>query len=122
MTETKPTDLDIVLQQVLDLAELQQYFHPTLEGRVPVNIARSDAFTGEPGLIKFDQPVRYVDKEQFVEDEYAAYIEFRAVELSEQEATVYFAYEVEGVGGEVSLEKDNASGQWRVKDASVYEQ
>lgn len=110
---TSAASHSLIAQLVLDLPELQQYYHvDTLPDRVPVRIATGGAVADQPPLEKFGKPVRYVAAGE-------AHVVFDAIDQHGDRAEVRFRYTPEGVAGRVLLEQKD--GVWRVARAELSE-
>jgi hypothetical protein len=88
-------DVQSVLQAVLDAPKLQQYFHPTAEGRVPV-VLTGAGLSPDLRLAKFGQPVRVLDRPA-TGDKSAPVVEVMRLDIEGGRATVELRYEVEGL-------------------------
>ena len=104
----------IILQIVIDLPELEQYYHLDVPGRKPLAILKNGVVSTD-GLNKFGEPVVYIEKP----DEGRAYLEFTKRDVGENTADVEFLYPAEGVRGTVNLRL--ANGKWEVVDKSIAE-
>ncbi len=111
-------DLQQVCQLVLDHPDLQGFYHSKLPGRVPVTV--SDHLIGKGlKLSKFGKPVVFVSDPDKRTMRREAILRFDKVKVDRDEASVEFSYPIEGVFGQMSLEKQG--GKWRVISARVLE-
>lgn len=110
-----PSDRDQVAQLVLDLDDLQPYYHvKDVPGRRPLVIRRTEPVNDRPSLTKFGEPVRYED-----EPGDAPFFEFVKIALDGDTADVEFRYPVEGLVGEAHLKK--VGGTWKVESHTLTE-
>lgn len=103
-----------ILQQFLDMKELQMFYHPKANNRVPVKLYIEN-FNLNPALTKFEHPVLVLS-----EDDGSAEL-LRVDALIPSEGYVYFEfdYRVEGVVGSAYFAYRN--DQWVLLRAEVYE-
>lgn len=111
-----------ILQKVIDLPKLQQYYHSNLPERVPLVVEKNNYVPTEFLLKKFDQPVVFVDKTAIVSQLRKAYFKITKLDIdaNQQQATIKFSYPIEGIGGQASL--TNSQGTWKIVKSSLYEQ
>lgn len=110
--------VEAIFQVVLNLAELDGYWHvDEAPDRSPLLILANETTAPDLALTKFDEPAQIITAEEIGE---RPYFVFRSFERSGNQASVSFAYEVEGVIGTVELEL--AEGLWIVTDRSIAEQ
>jgi hypothetical protein len=103
-------DAQSVLQIVLDAPKLQQYFHPTAEGRVPVVLSGA-GLSPDLRLEKFGQPVRVLERPA-TSDKPAPVVEVVRLDIEGGRATVELRYEVEGL--RVRAELTRGSAGWSI--------
>ena len=51
-----------VIELILDHDEIQQYFHPKVENRVPVRVVTNNLIPANITISKFDEPVMFLSK------------------------------------------------------------
>lgn len=114
----RSADLQQVCQLVLDHPDLQGFYHSKLPGRVPVTL--SDHLIGKGlKLSKFGKAVVFVSDPDQRTLRREAILRFDKIKIDGNEASVEFSYPIEGVFGQMSLEKQG--GKWRVMSARVLE-
>ncbi|RAK63558.1 hypothetical protein [Hymenobacter edaphi] len=109
-----------VLQLLLDLPDLQHFYHADLPGRLPVKL-QTDAFV-TPGLPlrKFHQPVLLLSARQLRQRGSRDYLHLGQLRRRQDTLDFRLSYAVEGVLAEGKLIR-YANG-WRVGRYSVVEQ
>jgi hypothetical protein len=105
-----------IAQFALDLPALQQYYHASQPGRVPVIVATGAHVDPSWQLSKFDQPVLFVPPDQIAG---RPFIEFTRLEVTGDQARVDLRYEVEGLRVWMVLVR-SADG-WRWSDGQLSE-
>ncbi|WP_299462325.1 hypothetical protein [uncultured Microscilla sp.] len=114
-------DTTQILQQIIDLPQLQPYYHSNLPERVPLVVEKNQYVFAKSALKKFDKPVVFLAKTDLVSQNTKAYLTITklAIDTQTKKATVEFKYPIEGIGGQASLV--NSQGKWEVAKASIYE-
>lgn len=56
-------DFEAVVQKTLDVKGMQEYYHPEIEGRVPIKIVDNDVIPILLRITKFNQEVEFWDEE-----------------------------------------------------------
>ena|SRR5690606_15579046 len=111
-------DKQTVIQMSIDLIDLQQYFHvdkddPLIildDGIVPIDLK----------LIKFGEPVQFLEKPDLFFRNEKAYLDFDKFEISPDHAYVIFHYDIEGLTINLTFEKlDN---NWTIKTKKLTEE
>jgi hypothetical protein len=112
--ELSEAEAQSVLQQFLDMDDLQIFYHPSANGRIPVKLHISN-FTLKPNLTKFEHHVLLLN-----EDNGSAEI-IRIDALRPNMGFLYFefSYQVEGVVGSAYFVK--REGIWVLERSEVYE-
>ncbi len=106
-----------LLQLVLDLPELQQYYHvDSLPERSPLRLVCSDPACADASLEKFGAPV---EVSPAAPEGDQPYLEITRFDQQASSAEVEFRYPVEGVVGRVSLSKTGDT--WSVTEARLAE-
>ena len=110
------TSVGTIVQLVIDLPQLQVFLHPELPERKPLVLIETGEVSQSLALEKFGQPVaiRALDAARD-----GPYLHLTELEVSGDTARVELDYPVEGVGGEVDLERKG--GTWSVTKADVWE-
>lgn len=117
----KDEDSTQILQQIINLPQLQAYYHSDLPQRIPL-VIENNKYVSTKGLLrKFNQAVVFLSKSEIVAKGKKAYLTIQSLDMNaeKQQATVIFAYAIEGVGGQVILNK--VKGKWKVVKSSLYE-
>jgi hypothetical protein len=115
--QAAPTDHEQVLQLVIDLPKLQQYYHSdTLKSRRPLRIFLNDAVPKPLRLIKFGQPVEFLKES---ESAGKPGLVFDQVDVRSESAQIRGRYAVEGVAIGARLKKQD--GRWTVLEAQIHE-
>lgn len=116
--DTDVATVEAIFQVVLNLPELDGYWHvDEVPDRSPLLVLGNEVTPVELALTKFEEPVQILSSEEIGD---RPHFVFRSFERSGNQASVSFAYEVEGVIGTVELEL--AEGLWIVTDRSIAEQ
>ena len=105
-----------ICQSVLDLEDLEVFFHPTEPGRKPLPVLRNGVVKEGSNLTKFGEPVRLVTDETA---KGSPYFEFTSLDVRDGSATVTFQYRVEGIQGKAELRRE---GGWKVTSHEIVEQ
>ena len=106
------TDTDAIVEAVLADPDLAKFIHPEAFGRLPVTVALNPPSASELHATAFGRPVRLsssINRETLVLD----------ISVGSGTAKVKFKYPVEGLGGELALQRIN--GQWLVKEKELWE-
>jgi hypothetical protein len=113
-------DKRAVMQQCLDLAQLQEYFHTAEHPaeRLPV-IVKNNGKVPAVKLSKFGQDVQFLSEDELTGKGKTAYIEFTRFEIGPDNATIMYRYNVEGVMMTVLLKK--IRGVWTITDSKLVE-
>jgi len=108
----------VILQAVLDMKELDQYWHAEQSGRKPLQVVVTDAVAMRPPITKFGMPVQYISAEDAGKS--PAYFEFTGIFYdAEDRARIEFAYPAEGIIGSATLEL--RAQMWQIIDRSIRE-
>ena len=110
------SQMEAIVQLVIDLPGLQAFLHPELPDRKPLVLIQTKEVSAGLVLTKFGQPVVI---RELREAEGKPYLHLVSVEVSGASAKVRLAYPVEGVGGEAELEEKG--GVWRVVKSEIWE-
>lgn len=89
MTSNTPAK---VLQLILDHEEVQQYLHPDVENRVPIQISTNNLIPDNISINKFDKPVEFASKAQ-----QGPHFEIIRYEQSKDSVEFIIRYDVEGL-------------------------
>lgn len=108
-------DRQELVQQTIDLDVLEKYYHAELPDRKPLRVLKNAVVTEDLALKKFGAPVRVIAKGE----EGAPFLEIRKVDATGAEATVHFAYPIEGIGGEAKFVKKD--GAWQLQGRHLSE-
>jgi hypothetical protein len=108
-----------VLQLCLDINQFQSFYHPEIEGRVPVVILDNGVVPETKNLVKFDEEVFFWSKGEMFFHGKRVWLTFEEFILKETTAEVHFSYEVEGAEARISLEKKE--GVWITTSVEVGE-
>jgi hypothetical protein len=111
-------DKKVVLQQCLDLPQLQEYFHTTQPGRLPVLIENNGRIP-VLRLSKFGQEVKFLTEDELTAAGKDAFVEFIRFEIAADNATVIYRYSVEGLMVTVLFKK--VKGTWTITDSKLVE-
>ena len=118
----KSNDVQDVAKKVLDLPQLQQYFHVNrFPDRKPLIIVKDSSITEKLRLMKFGVPVRFLNQSKIERDNIQAYIKFMTFVVQNEAAYVMFSYPVEGMIVRVKLTKKQ-DGSWVIIDSAIVEQ
>jgi hypothetical protein len=103
------------------LPQLQAYYHSDLPQRTPLVIEKNKYVSAQASLKKFNHAVVFLSKNEIVAKGKKAYLTIQSLDMNaeKQQATVIFAYAIEGVGGQVILNK--VKDKWKVVKSSLYE-
>ncbi|QNH63506.1 hypothetical protein [Hymenobacter sediminicola] len=112
----------IILQQLLDLPELQQYFHVELPGRLPIKLLQTPGMPQGLQLEKFGRPVLSLTPAQAKQQAATDYISIRKLPARTTADTLMYtlAYPIEGVLCRARFVRQKEG--WVVYDYNVVEQ
>ncbi|MFT4987093.1 MAG: hypothetical protein ACI8U0_002740 [Flavobacteriales bacterium] len=113
-------DIKSILEACLNINELQEYYHPELQNRVPIIIQDDELVTEVKGIIMFEKEVEFWLLEDLFFQGVNAYIEILNFEYDQDKASVKFLYPVEGIMIEATLSK--VQDQWRIQESKISEQ
>lgn len=114
----EPTSETDMLQVLIDVPELQQYYHADVRPeRIPLRLVCADPVCKDAAPTKFGEPVVISDR---ISDPALPHLEITGVERSQDRSVIAFRYAVEGVAGRVELHR-GATG-WSVGTATIVEQ
>lgn len=106
-----------ILQLLVDLPVMQQYYHVESRGDAPVTIVCGDKDCADAQLAKFGQAV--VITSDSVAIGHAPRIEITRFECSATTARIEFTYETQGVAGFAEFEKQDDG--WQVMHSEAWE-
>jgi len=112
------SELTQIWQLVINLEELQAFYHAELPERKPLRILKNELMALEPALVQFGMPVMFVAPKETQKGE--AFLKFVKTEVAGDKANIEFKYPIEGVKGIVSLVKDKTG--WKVQTKRIVEQ
>lgn len=93
-----------LIQKVLDLDLLAQFWHSNLPGRDPLRVLRNDVVEDTPKLSMFGSPVEYLTRAE-AEQKKLPYFELTKLESTKTKTRIEFRYPIEGVMGHVVFVK-----------------
>lgn len=111
-------DFNQIVRLIIDLPELQPYYHAELPGRSPLRILKQESFPEKLLLSKFGAPIAYVKQEEIREGD-EAYLDFNRIGLENDKVVVEFEYPVEGVAGKAEF--SNQQGAWVIQRSEIVE-
>lgn len=107
-----------VAQAVIDMKELQMYYHvDKLPERIPLIIVKNE-YTKNLRLKKFDTNVLLIEKQKLLKMK-KTYFEFTVISIANDSAKVNFSYPAEGIYGNAELSRKD--GQWLVASTKITE-
>ncbi|SHL13734.1 hypothetical protein [Hymenobacter psychrotolerans] len=111
-----------ILQQLLDLPELQQYFHIDLPGRLPLKLLRNSDESQGLQLEKFGRPVLLLTPAQAKQQAVKDYVNIRKIPAHATADTLTYtlAYPIEGALCRARFVRKKAG--WIMYDYSLVEQ
>jgi len=120
---TQEVDLERVIQRVINLPSIEQYYHvdqdPSRKPLIITGARLQKSLKGRSNLRKFDKPVIVLPKTEIIKKKIKAYLEFTKIAIRGDVALVTLKYAVEGVGLNVVLHKQNRS--WTVVRSRLWE-
>ena len=111
-------DIEDIVQFVLNIDDLQAFFHPELPGRKPLVLFKNQFFLDSPELIKFGEPVLFMTKEELEANNIQNYVEFKQLNYQGGTMEIYLQYPLEGLSGKIWLVKKNNA--WDIKDKQIF--
>jgi len=113
------TDVEAIIQSILDLPELQQYFHADLPERLPLKLVQNEFVSDTLHLNKFDKKIRIASLASFEKDGVKDYLIIEELSIKNKSVSFSLKYPIEGVVAEGKLVK--AAGEWSVRKHLIYE-
>ena len=114
-----PEEVGKIIQQILDLPDLQRYYHPELKERIPIKILESDFFDKNLQLKKFEKDVRIISSDKIKEENIKDYLVFRKLVFKAEQVEFELNYLIEGIGSTGVLVKTKEG--WVIQNYSVWE-
>ena len=115
----KPEEIEKIIQQILDLPDLQRFYHPEVKERVPIKILESDFFDKNLHLQKFGKNVRLISSDTIEEENIKDYIVFNKLVFKPRAVEFELTYLIEGVGSNGRFIKTREG--WIIQNYSVWE-
>lgn len=110
-------DLKSLVQAVIDLEALQNYYHVAdAPDRKPLILLKNDVVDRDLGLSKFGVPVQFLVRDEAGQK---PYLEVTKAVVTGDSAVMEFRYPVEGIHGTVQFKK--AGGRWQVENHKLVE-
>ena len=117
--ENASDDLTQLVKTVVDLPDLQNYFHiEQTPDRKPLYILKNDVIKSDLKLSKFGEQIRFATCDELKKLN-KPYLEFTKLAIKNDKADVVFRYRVEGIEGNVSLTKSGDG--WKASDQRISE-
>ena len=105
-TNTLPTiQRQQMIQQLIDLPELQQFYHAELPERQPLKLLAGPMVTPNLVLRKFNQPVLILSQQQLARRGIRDYLNITQLRVRQDTVDFRFGYNIEGVVGAGKLVK-----------------
>jgi hypothetical protein len=114
-SESSADVLNVVLQRVIEDEELDKFLHLQSPGRFPLKIAGKELPSGV-SLTKAGQPVAVVEAPSSKKD---AVLVFTQIEVSANDATIGYRYDVEGIRGTARVKKTDHG--WELSSSRIVE-
>ncbi|PIQ87430.1 MAG: hypothetical protein COV74_00730 [Candidatus Omnitrophica bacterium CG11_big_fil_rev_8_21_14_0_20_45_26] len=118
---TPTAELQLILQQLVDLQELQQYYHAdVLPDRKPLVIVKNALIPNGLHLVKFDTPVRILSMREINDDKsIKSFVEITKLEIKQKTCLTTFKYPSEGLLIRAKLIKKD--GEWIIVEKELTE-
>jgi len=114
------SELANILKIVINLPELQEYYHiDILPERKPLIIVADEFIQYDLKIKKFGEPIIFMDKAEIKRKSIKAYLEIMNFEMVNNIAKITLNYSIEGLIIDVILIKEN--GFWKVKESKLIE-
>ena len=109
-----------IIDKVINLPELQQYFHVNVyPERIPLIVLAEHFISKCSKLNKFGKPIKIVSSNNEIDPSSIEYLKLTKVNISLVNAEITFSYKPEGVKGKVKLKKEKS--QWAVSESQIVE-
>ncbi|WP_022826019.1 hypothetical protein [Hymenobacter norwichensis] len=109
-----------IIQQMLDLPELQQYYHADILNRLPIKLLENESAPRNLRLQKFDFPVLILSASELKKQEIKDYVSIHKI-VSGRDTLMYnLGYSIEGVVCRVRFIKQHAV--WKIQNYYLAEQ
>jgi hypothetical protein len=116
-----PEDLRAIIQEVIDVPDLQEYFHyPEDPRRAPLVIEASRLIDSTMRLTKFVMPVLVLRRTSIRAQGLESFMRLRHIKLGDKSGIVVMEYPVEGVVVTCRLERRLVG--WTIVDTEVVEE
>ena len=93
-------DNSTIVKMIIDHPDIQQYYHPDVEGRVPLVIVTNNLIENKLALTKFNEPVKFYNKPID-----GVFLEITRYDISEDEIIFELMYSEEGVSANGKISK-----------------
>jgi hypothetical protein len=109
-----------IIQQLLDLPELQQYYHADVPGRLPIKLLENASVPRNARLQKFDFPVAILSAAELKKQGITDYVSIHQLGSHGDTLRYNLGYSIEGVICQVRFTKQHAV--WKIEDYNLVEQ
>ncbi len=109
-----------IIDKVINLPELQQYFHVNVyPERIPLVVLVENFISGCSKLNKFGKPIKIVVSNNEKTPSSIEFLKMIKVNISLNNAEITFLYKPEGIKGNVKLKKDKS--KWIISESQIVE-
>jgi len=108
------SDKSSAIQTFINVPELDKYFHPELENRIPLYLLNNKFIEEDIKLQKFGRKVRVVKDTTGTNGNY---IKITKLVLENNQASIAFYYKIQNISVTGTLEKNN--GRWQVTSHKI---
>ena len=117
---TEMHKLQKLIYEVINLPEFQQYYSiQKVIGQNHLVIEKNDMVNDSINLNKFELPVLFILKEEIETQKIKAYLEFKELKIKGDSASVYFRYDIQGVGCKIIFSLHDCS--WKIENVDLWE-
>ena len=103
-----------IIQKCFDLKGVMNFFHDE-----QLVILDNGKVSSKIKLTKFGQQVIFMTESELRKKNIKAFVVFHKLDIEKDSASVYFRYDIQGMGAEIKLEKRKS--EWFVIAEKVYE-
>ncbi|MFS4466840.1 hypothetical protein [Maribacter sp. 2210JD10-5] len=108
-------EIEAIMQEIIDLPELQPFYHPDKPNRLPVVFMRNDVFPYKVNLLKFGERVEFIEPSEQV----GHYFLVEEFEIKKDTVEFGLMYDIEGVMVVGNFIRNNRG--WRIDDYQLIE-
>lgn len=119
MDSIASSEIQVLIQDILDLPKLQWIYHPEVADRLPVKLLQSGLVTKDLKLRKFDNDVLILTQNELVVNKMTDYVFVEKLLFKGDTLSFSLTYDVEGAFADGKFARIN--GKWTILNYEVGE-